>query len=330
MAKEFFSKQFNLTPKPVTRRDFIKFIPVLGTAMGLSGILTGIDLLQHVNIWERPLPVSDPDTHKFLLIADVHGGNFDDGARQNNSKSFATLGNVLKHLKDYPFDRAIQMGDLIRQQTSENQNITNYKEGLRLLEQLPFPTTHLLGNHDIWGISPKNFFKISREHSLNSFYGIEKYKNFQIVWLDMAAAKDTPGTLPEERIDWLRNEVIFKDTPTIIFSHYALLPQDPEGNYYFGGDSSLTTLTNGQKVWESLKGLPIHAVIGAHMHQITHSRVGGTHMITVPAFVENMLSSDINENPGVYSILEVNYPKKFVLKSYFGSVCFSRIQINIE
>lgn len=165
---------------------------------------------------------------------------------------------------------------------------------------------------------------------MNGFYGVERFKNFQIVWLDMTAKENSPGTLPEERVGWLKNKVIFKDTPTVIFSHYSFLPQDTEGNYYFDQDSSLTALTNGVNVWESLKGLPIFAVISAHMHQTTYSRVDNTHMITVPAFVENMLSSDANENPGVYSILEINYLKKFVLKSYFGSICFSRIQINLE
>ncbi|HKC04673.1 MAG TPA: metallophosphoesterase [Patescibacteria group bacterium] len=308
------------------RNEFLRFIPSFLTAAVGGAALANIDL-KNINIWEHPLPTPDPDSNNFLVIADVHGGNFDSGARQNNTQSFNTLSSVLKHLKDYPFDRMVQMGDLIRQQRNENQNIENYEKGIEVIGKVPYPVTHLLGNHDVWGISNENAVKISERHNLGSFYGVEKYKNFQIVWLDITAPLGATGALPEERVDWLRNEVIFKDTPTIIFSHYAFLPQDTDGNYYFEGDSGLTALTNGQKTWESLKGLPIHAVVSAHMHWGAYSKVGETHMITVPAFVENMISSNSGENPGVYSILEVDFPKKFVLKSYFGSICFSRIQI---
>lgn len=310
-----------------SRRDFIKFVPTFLYGMVGAISLSDNEAFHRINIWENPLPTPDANAHKFLLISDIHAGNIDDGARQNNTKSLSTLKNVVKHLKDYPFDRLIQMGDVIRQQKNKNQNVANYEKVLNILKQFPFPTSHLLGNHDTWGITSDSLNNLSQKHNLNGFYGVQEYKNFQIVWLDMNAPEGFLGELPEERIEWLKNRVIFKDTPTIIFSHYAFLPQDVEGNNYFGKDPNLTSLTNGQKVWEGLKKFPIHAIVSAHMHQVIYSQIGKTHMITVPAFVENMLSSDSGENPGVYSILEVNYPKKFVLKSCFGSICFSRIQI---
>lgn len=327
MAKESEPHDLEAAKTVINRRDCFKLIPsaLLGAIGGT--LLADSNPLRRINIWERPLPKADPDAYKFLIIADIHAGNFDNGVRQNNTESLNTLKDVLKHLEDYPFDRVIQMGDLIRQLEGEGQNITNYEKGLHILEQFPCPVTHLLGNHDIWGISPESFLEIYKERNLNPFFGVEKYNNFQIVWLDMSASPSKPGTLPEERIDWLKNKIIFKDTPTIIFSHYALLPQDADGNYYFGGSPGLTAFTNGPRVWESLRGLPVHAIVSAHMHWGAYSRVDKTHMITVPAFVENMVSSNSDENPGVYSILEVNYPEKFVLKSYFGSICISRIQI---
>lgn len=330
MAREILREQSDKSPKPVTRRDVIRFIPFLGAVMGTAGLMAGVENLKQVDIWKHPLPPPDPEANKFLLLADIHGGDFDNGPRQNNSQSFNTLRSVVKHLKNYPFDRAFQMGDLIRRESIESRNIAHFEEGLQILNDLPFPVSQMVGNHDWWAMSEENISKISKKYNLDNFYGVQKYKDFQVVWLDMTAEKNKPGTLPPERIDWLKNNIIFKDTPTIIFSHYSLLPEDTDGNFYFEGNKNLTTLKNGASVWESLKGPPIHAVISGHMHWTNYHQVGGTHFVTVPSFVENMLSSDSNEVPGAYSILEVNFPKKFVLKSYFGSICFSRIQLSLE
>ncbi len=317
MAKE--------SERSISKRDLFRLIPPFLT--GLAGGAVLGDRVTRYNIWEHPLPVPDPNAHRFLIFGDIHAGDIDNGPRQNNTKSLETLESVLEHLKDYPIDYGMQMGDLIRQQGSENQNVANYKKALHLFQKLPYPTAHLPGNHDVWGISPAGLAEIAQENGIDSFYGFKKFNNFQIVWLDMVALKEHPRTLPVERIDWLKN--IIGETPTFIFTHYPLIPQDTEGNYYFDRSPSLTSLTNYQDVWESLKGLPVAAVISAHMHWISHSQVQETQMITVPAFVENMLSSDQSENPGVYSILEIDYPKKFMLRSYFGSICFSQIQLNL-
>jgi len=311
-----------------SRRDFLKLLP--STFVGMAGgiVLAQNNPLDNINIWERPLPAPDPNSTKFLIIADAHVGSNDDGERQNNSKSLNTLKGVLSKLQNYPFDALIQMGDLIRQQSSERQNVDNYQKSLDVFDKISIPKIHILGNHDVWGISPENLAILNNKYNLDPFFGVKEFKDFQVVWLDMAAKSGHPGTLPEERVDWLKNNVIYKDTPTFIFSHYSLLPQDVEGNYYFNGNSNLTALTNGLKVWESLKGLPVNAIISGHMHWIGYSQVNNTHMLTVPSFVENMMSSDQSENPGIYSILEINYPKQVVLKSYYGSICISRIQIS--
>lgn len=312
-----------------SRRDFLKFIP--STLIGMAGgaILSENNPQGNVNIWERPLPIPDSKSNRFLLIADTHIGLSDDGERQNNTKSLGVLKNVLTHLYNYPFDMVVQMGDLIRQTADEKLNIINYETSLKAFKEFSTPTIHLLGNHDVWGISQASLSKIKQRYDLSPFWGIKEYKDYQVVWLDMEAKSGAPGTLAEERVDWLKNSVIYKDTPTFIFSHYSLLPQDVDGSYYFNGDSNLSALTNGPKVWESLKGLPVNAVISGHMHWIGYSQIDKTHMLTVPAFVENMMSADQSENPGVYSILEVDYPNKFVLKSYFGSICISRTQITL-
>ena len=321
-GRERFKTTFNKH-----RRNFLKLIPASILGMVGGAVIGKHQTENDINIWEQPLPVPDPDSCRFLLISDIHIGDVNDGNRQNNTQSLVTLTSVVSHLKDYPLNRVIQMGDLVTQQKSENQNITNYKKGLQILQQFPVPVTNLLGNHDVWGISPQSFAEISQDFNLDPFFGVEEYDNFQIVWLDVKASEGYPGNLPEERIDWLRNKVIYKDTPTIIFSHYPVLQQDVDGNYYFNGERQKSAFTNGSKVMECIKGLPVFAIISGHMHWVAYSQTGKISMVTVPSFVENILSSNPKEIPGVYSILEVNYPKKFVLKSYFGSICISRIQI---
>lgn len=314
-------KERNGRNNSLSRGDFFRVM----AALAGGALLTTTDAIPRADIWRRPLPEPGPDATRFLLIGDVHAAPFDSGMRQTNSKSTHALSEVLQHLDGYPFDRFFQLGDLITEQDSLHVNITNFSRCLDILGRFPVPAIHLLGNHDLWGIPKPELLNMFRSRGLNPEYGSAEFNRFQVVWLDMDAPPRTTGYLPEERIDWLKS-VIYRDTPTFIFTHYPFLQQNPDGNPYFEGDRTRTAYTNGVEAWRALEGLPVHAVIGAHLHWGSHTREGTTDMMTVPAFVENIAAHDDNENPGIYSVLEITDPTTFTLKSYFGSTCFLQFQ----
>lgn len=293
---------------------------------GLLGTLLDSSFLNTTDPWQTPLAETEPVGKRFLLIADVHAGNIDNGPRQACSKSIHTLQHVVDHLRGQYFDGLFQMGDLVQDQINENQNMLNYETCLQILKQLQIPSKHLLGNHDLWAISQQNLSTIYDRNNLNSFYGMQQFTDFQVAWLGLTAEKNIHGSLPEEQIEWLKRN-IYKDTPTFIFSHYGFIQHEADGSPYFASDPRMTALANGETAWKSLKGLPIKAVISAHLHMGAQMKIDNTHMITIPAFVENIASSDTTQNPGVYSILDIKSPKDFSIKSFYGSNCIMRMQV---
>jgi len=266
-----------------------------------------------------------PCSERLLLIGDIHSGLTDSPPRQANTQALSALDNLVDHLQDYPFSLLVQMGDMIRETENKSTNTALYSQCLNVLCRLPFSAIHLLGNHDLYGISRDNLHQIFQQYGLNPFYGVREYNDFQVLWLDLVAPPDGSGTLPEATIAWLENTV-YPDTPTFIFSHYGIMPQNSEGNFYFHGARRLTALANNREVWQALSGLPVQAVISAHMHWGSYSKVGNTHLITIPAFIENAASPDSDNCPGIYSVLEITDPHRFTLKSYFGSNCLLNIE----
>jgi 3',5'-cyclic AMP phosphodiesterase CpdA len=315
----------NKADRLITRREFGKTAALMGLGFVFDLILGPSSKLpaQEIEIEQPP----DSKTKRLLLLADVHIGNVNRYLpRQINTRAAARLQAVVDQMKSKYFDWTIQLGDFISDIDNEKTNINNYRRGLKILTQLPSPIINIPGNHDIWGIETAHLSQTLQEMGFNiPLYGVREISpNCQMVWLDLAIPKSGQVTLPDERIDWLR-EVIKPDTPTIIFSHYGFLPPDTKGNYYYGNNPWATAFTNGPRAWNYLKDLPIRAVVSAHVHEGTFSAIGHTSILTVPSFTENIASTSFT-NPGVYSILEVT-DSHLNLKSYSGKYCFNSISI---
>ncbi len=267
----------------------------------------------------RPRSESIPVT-RICLLADVHIAPTDQNPRQANSLAESKLKATLAHLGSHEFDLLIQLGDLITETHEEQINIRNYTNGLRLFKQLPGPFLSVVGNHDLWGIPKEDISQIHSGLGLNTLRGVKEFPYFQIVWLDLVARRGAVGAVPEESVELLRR-VIYPDTPTIIFSHYPLGPQDIRGNPYFQNNPALATVANGEAIWKAIRHLPsIRAVVSGHTHQQSHRLLGRTHLFTLPAFIENPDPGLERRVPGIYSVLQVT-PDSLNLSSFQGGIC---------
>src|SRR5687767_5674921 len=262
--------------KAINRQTFLR-LATLATVTGI--IQTAQAFLNRQNDTNIELT---PQTHEqeftndivnILLLSDIHNGDKDSNKRQANSQVPTILESLIKNPKLQNFDLGFQLGDIIREVDDENENKENLKHVVELCAQFPFPITHLLGNHDLWGLDLEQIQKLFQELNLpNNFYGFLDLPNHQIAWLDLTAQKNHHGYLPKERIEWL-NDTLDPLKPIILFSHYGFFPQDSEGSYYFKNNSRATALQNGPKAWEMIKHLPIQAVISGHIHWIAYSKV---------------------------------------------------------
>lgn len=301
------------------RRSFLK-VAGLTSSMILPELMLTRAVLQKEQT-ETEKNESDSNLERLLLLADIHIGKKDANKRQANTLAASVLEKRVDELRDRDFDFVIQLGDLIREVDDHEANAESFRVGLETIERLPFPAIHLLGNHDLWGLSMPEVEKICLDLSISQdFFGHKDLTHHQIVWLDLIAEKNRHGRLSPDRVDWLRS-VVDPKKPIIIFSHYGILPQNSKGNYYFEDNSAATALTNGPQVWRAIKDLPIQAIVNGHVHWAGYGKVGKTHMITIPSFTEN-IGSDHRFNPGMYSVLELS-ERRIVVKTFLGEFALS-------
>ena len=282
----------------ISRRTFLKGSVITLVSLALASYQIG-----------RKPESETGNTVKFLLLTDVHAGK--------NGFMSRMLYSVFRYLKSSEFDHIYQLGDMIPDSESENESISNLESGLKPFTGCPISGTHLVGNHDIWNLPLEQLSETYLRMGLNSkFFGVEEYGDLRIVYLDMEAKKGKNGSLPKERIEWLRKTIYPGDTPTIIFSHEGLVSQDVSDNTYFKDNPDNSFLANGPKVWEAVKDLNILAVISGHLHSPANRLVDGkTQMVSIPAFIDR----------GAYSILKVD-GTHLTLNSLCGTKCIFTVK----
>jgi hypothetical protein len=271
---------------------------------------------------------------KLLILNDLHIGTTRESSvhpgviRQANTQAAETLQQVVTKLKSENFDLVVQMGDILRDELVEAEDIASITTGLQLVSQLPFPTIHLLGNHELIALPREKLTTVFKTVTgAAEFYGYKEYPAIQIIWLDLELTEKNLGKIPEGRAAWIRSQVK-PNKPILIFTHYGFFSQNPTGHFYSKNDLTGLglALTNGQACWNDLQDLPILAIINAHVHWAGYQKMNQTHLITVPAFSENIASNNPENNPGIYSILETD-GVKLTLKSYSGEFCFFNLEL---
>lgn len=269
---------------------------------------------------------------KMLILNDLHFGESRDSTsnpgviRQANSQAKETFTALIPHLTAISPDVVLHLGDALRDTYKKEIDTQNTKEAVELVTSLGFTTIHTLGNHELRAFSLDEI--TSLYHSVVSdvaFYGILPLGEIQLVWLDLALDKNNAPYLPQERLEWLKNDVP-KDVPTLIFSHYSLVPIDPAGSFYFANQPEGMYYQNHQEITKALNALNVSLCVNAHVHLLSYQEVDGVHYISSPAFTENIAAEKFPQNnPAVYSVLEVG-DTSFVFTSYSGSFCFAKIQ----
>lgn len=273
---------------------------------------------------------------RIAIISDIHIGKSGETKhhpgliRQANDQALATLSKTIPLINAHKPDLLIHMGDLIRNNADPEIDKDNTRKGLEALANSEAQVIHLLGNHDC------KFLKLSTVTGLYQsrfpqvqFFGLQEMQDYQIVWLDMEINADKHAMLPADRLHWL-SEVLTVQTPTIIFSHYSLIPIDASGSFYFHQGPKHIHYLNYQEIIKTIKGKSVIACINAHVHLLTHQVIDGIHFISNPAFSENIAGNDYPENnPGIYSILEIDRDT-LTFSSFSQQFAFAKIQSELK
>ena len=270
---------------------------------------------------------------KILILSDIHLGKSRNSTthseviRQANSQAEKTLESLLPKFNEIAPDLVVHMGDALRDTYDTKVDSANMGKTLSLLKTIAAPTIHLLGNHELQAFSLSELDKIYTEYlgEKTNFFGSLDLGPLQLLWLDLELDENNAAFISDEKMKWIE-KTLRKTKPTLVFSHYSLLPIDPKGSFYFEKEPTGMHYKNSEKIRALFEKAPTKLFINAHVHLLTHQEIQGKHFISNPAFSENIAAEKFPENnPGVYSILEID-ETEFIFTSYSGTFCFAKIQ----
>ena len=183
---------------------------------------------------------------------------------------------------------------------------SQYKILKEILDNQPFDRTLMLGNHDCRGTFLDIFPDISRGYQ----QGVINFERTKVLYLDTLEnnnqTKDA-GYICEERLRWLKFNLLFDGLPSIILTHHHLLKT---------GFTALDeiNLINGLEVADILsESKKCQMVISGHVHRTSVSNYKGVVHATIKSPCHQMpmvlgsssILPSINERGG-YGILILN------------------------
>lgn len=282
-----------MSPKGVlTRRRFI----------GLAGI-TAIVLMVVPDLMAKD--VQKPKI-RFGLLSDVHYADREPAGERFYRQSLAKVQEAIDWMNQEKLDFAIELGDFKDQDAVPNEaNTLKYLTDIEsVFQKFNGPTYHVLGNHDMDGISKQQFLERVENSGIpkaKSYYSFNREK-IHFVVLDGNYTKEgksydhgnfswEDASISEDEISWLRNDLNTNKLPVIVFIHQML---DDSKNVK-------QAVQNAAEVRQILEQSgKVLCVFQGHVHEERYNLINGIHYYSVNAVVDG----DGPEN-SAYMIVDV-------------------------
>lgn len=276
----------------ISRRKFIGL-----TGVAAAGLLISIPLLAK----KRKKPIL-----RFGVIADVHYADREHFKERYYNQALGKLKEFIDKMNQEKVDFIIELGDFKDQDEVPNEaNTLKYVSAAEsVFHQFNGPTYHVLGNHDMDGITKTQFL----ERVENT--GIAKDKNYysfdqngiHFIVLDgnySADGKDynkdnytnVESWIPDDQVDWLKEDLKTHKLPTIVFIHQLL--GDSKGM-----KKSAQNAPEVRKILE--RSGRVLCVFEGHVNSERHSLIGHIHYYS---FISSVFGDGLKNNS--YAIVNV-------------------------
>ena len=287
----------------ITRREF------LGLSMTLAaGVLFGAcgRYVQREGGSRRDSSV------RIGVVTDSHYAELDPLNNRFYSESLEKMTECVELMNDMGVDLLIELGDFMN--GAPENNIEHLKAIEAVFSTFDGPRYHVLGNHDMDGLSKAQFqseIENTEIPQASTFYSFDR-DGLHIVVLDANYTSDgshydtgnfhwTDSNIPAEQLEWLAQDLEDADRPVIVCVH-QLLDED-EGSHYINNAAEVRQILE-----ESGKVL---AVFQGHQHQGQYNLVNGIHYVTFRAMVEGS-----GRKSSAYSIVEVDPDRSMTITGY--------------
>jgi len=258
-----------------------KFLGMAGTTA--AGLMLSPDLFAKST--EKPLI-------RFGMISDVHYVNREPAGNRFYNQSLAKVQEAIDRMNQEKLDFVIELGDFKDQDAVQNEaNTLKYLTDIEsVFQKFNGPTYHVLGNHDMDGISKQQFLERVENTGISSsksYYSFNR-KGIHFVVLDGNFTKVgkpydhgnfswDDASISEEEIDWLKADLKPNQLPTIVFIHQML--DDSKG--------VKQAVQNAAEVRQILEQSGnVLCVLQGHVHEERYNLINGINYYSVNAVVD--------------------------------------------
>ena len=234
---------------------------------------------------------------RFGVITDLHYSKRKPYGTRFFPQSIEKLKEAMDVFNRSNLDFLIELGDLKDQDNEPlRENTLAYLQEIeKVFQSFSGPTYHVLGNHDMDSISKDDFFAYTSNYGKadkKAFYSF-KVKDVKFIVLDANYNNDgtpyncgnytwTETYIPQEEIEWLRNELTGSKYPVFIFIHQMLDS--------FSDIASSLCVNNAEEIVSLLEESGnVFAVFQGHHHAGHYSFRNNIHYWTMKGMIEGCL-----------------------------------------
>ncbi len=298
--------------KTINRRDFLK-----QAGLGMVGAGTILTLPGRLSGALRTPPASTAEGEHFSFI------HFTDTHVQTELNGHLGMRKAVEKMNQIGAAFAIHGGDIVFDvfETDRRRADFLYKLYRDELAHLKPQTYHVIGNHDVFGISPKSGVRKSDpEYGKRMFmdylgegrtYRSFDYGRWHFILLDsidITSDRSYRGLIDYEQFEWLKADLqeTGKDRPIVIVTHIPLITL-----FWQIVDARRTpippgvAIVNAKKVWELIEPYNVRAVLQGHLHIREKLEYNGVQYITSGAVCGNWWKGPRMGHPEGFAVIEV-------------------------
>lgn len=262
---------------------------------------------------------------KFAILTDIHlgpEGYYKGVLRKINKDVKFFLNDFVDEMdNNVKPEFVVVLGDLVEDDNEINDK-NNIDYIVKLLMKLECPIYYVAGNHDLKNISEDELTKLFNQGNL--YYSFDS-DSFHFIVLFSKVLEDETIWIPDEQIEWLKQDLDKTDKKSIIFVHHGLADQDLTGNPWFEGKSEECLIANRKEIRNIFsKSNKVIASFNSHLHWDKQDVYENIPYFTIQSLTENEDDKGIaSETHAVANIednkinveIKGNYPKKFLHQS---------------
>jgi Icc protein len=258
-----------------------------------------------------------PESFDFIFLTDTHIQPELDAAK-GCTMCFRKIRSTVKA------DFAIQGGDHIFDGLAvPHQQATNLFDLYSRTEQdLGLKVYHTLGNHDVFGVTPKSGIgtgdpgygkQMFQDRMGHTYYSFD-HRGYHFIVLDsiqITPERNWATAVDKEQISWLKKDLaaVTPGTPIVVTIHAPLLSGAAAASFPGAASSNQLIVTNAGEVIPLFDGHNILAVLQGHLHTNEVDTFKGIPYVTAGAVCGNWWHGTHAGTPEGYTIVSLRNGK---------------------